>query len=80
MENSAERLSGEKFLTNKFPELKKSEAIKREEERQKKEGNPTAKDPAERIANWLKRLEGTKGHRDNPEKLQNLKNFLLCFP
>lgn len=70
-----EQFLGEKFLIKKFPELKKSGAVKREVERQKRDGNPPVKDPAERITNWLNRLEGTKGHRDNPEKLKSLKDF-----
>lgn len=72
---SGERFSGEKFIAKKFPDLKKSEAVKREQERQKKEGGMPVKDPVERIAGWLNRIEGTKGHRNNPEKLERLKNY-----
>jgi len=70
--------SGEKFLHQKFSDLHKSEPVRQEQERQienQESDNNHTKEPDEKIADWLKIIEKTHGHRDNPKKMEIIKEY-----
>lgn len=69
--------NGEKFLHQKFSDLHKSEPVAHEQERLREEepNKNNAKEPAEKIADWLKIIERTHGHRDNPKKMEVIREY-----
>ncbi len=67
--------TGEQFLHQRDPKLHVSDPVEHEMERKKIAGEKISQKPAEKIADWLKIIERTHGHRDNPKKMEIIREY-----
>ena len=67
---------GTGFLHNKDSKLHLSKEVEHEQERRKRIGEDTSKEPTEKISNFLEVLEKTHlSHRDEPEVIERIKRY-----
>ena len=64
---------GEQFLHKKFPELHTTDPVEREKKNVKRKDEKVLQKPAEKIEAWLKVLEKTHGHYEDPRVLERIK-------
>ena len=68
--------TGERFLHKKDSRLHTSNFVEHEKERRQKAGEKISQKPADKIADWLEKVEEIHtGHRESPEVMERIKKY-----
>lgn len=67
------KFEGEQFLHQKDQKLHTTEPVEHEQERMRLADESAHQKPAEKLSDWMKILEQTHGHSDNPVVMERIK-------